>query len=834
MSDNLHPFSNEPMNEQTYADIIMPVPLRRLFTYEVPAEMQSTIAIGSRVLVQFGAKKFYSGIVANIHHTRPINYDTKPISQVVDSTPIILPLQLKLWQWISDYYICAMGDVYRAALPSGLKLESESRLISNPEFVADTLFDEKTEKVLNFVEAQKSCTIAELSQHCAPHNPLPQLRTLIEQNAIFISEQLRDAYKPKKEPFYSINEKLSTEEGLCIIMDKLEKAPRQLESFMLLMQKLGGAYGVAKHNKVGRSELVTDSRISIPALKAIAERGFINIEQLAISRLKNDFDECEPPHALNQAQQKALDDIHEAWQTKQVSLLHGVTSSGKTEIYIHTINEMLRQGKQVLYLLPEIALTAQITNRLRRHFGNLMGIYHSKFSDAERVEVWNKQLSSEPYQLIVGVRSSVMLPFHSLGLIIVDEEHEQSYKQQAPAPRYHARDVATVLAGYFDAKVLLGSATPSMESYMNAQQGKYGYASLTTRYADIELPEIIPVDMREENAHKTSTGMFSSKLKDAIDEAIKNGEQVILFQNRRGYSPYIECNDCSWIPKCNNCDVSLTYHKITSQLICHYCSYTMGVPKICPVCGQPHLSPHGFGTEKIEEQVKDVFPQARVVRMDRDTANGRKALEQIIADFEMHKYDILIGTQMISKGLDFEKVSIVGIMNADATMNMPDFRAIERSYQLIAQVSGRAGRHGKRGRVYIQTRSIDSPLIANIVKGDFKANLMWQAAERQQYHYPPFYRLIYLTVKHRTEYISRNAAQALAADLRATFGERIIGPQAPMINRIDTYFQQRIMVKMERSASPATIKNIVMDKVNNLLGDQQWRSVQVEIDVDPN
>ena len=416
----------------------------------------------------------------------------------------------------------------------------------------------------------------------------------------------------------------------------------------------------------------------------------------------------------------------------------------------------------------------------------------------------------------------------------MDEEHEQSYKQQAPAPRYHARDVATVLAGYFDAKVLLGSATPSMESYMNAQQGKYGYASLTTRYADIELPEIIPVDMREENAHKTSTGMFSSKLKDAIDEAIKNGEQVILFQNRRGYSPYIECNDCSWIPKCNNCDVSLTYHKITSQLICHYCSYTMGVPKICPVCGQPHLSPHGFGTEKIEEQVKDVFPQARVVRMDRDTANGRKALEQIIADFEMHKYDILIGTQMISKGLDFEKVSIVGIMNADATMNMPDFRAIERSYQLIAQVSGRAGRHGKRGRVYIQTRSIDSPLIANIVKSDFKANLMWQAAERQQYHYPPFYRLIYLTVKHRTEYISRNAAQALAADLRATFGERIIGPQAPMINRIDTYFQQRIMVKMERSASPATIKNIVMDKVNNLLGDQQWRSVQVEIDVDPN
>lgn len=838
MSDNLRHFSYIPMNEKshenTYADIIMPVPLRRLFTYEVPQTMVSMIAVGSRVLVQFGAKKFYSGIVATLHHTKPINYDTKPICQVVDSTPIILPAQLKLWQWISDYYICALGDVYRAALPSGLKLESESRLISNPEFVADTLFDEKTEMVLNFVEQQKSCTIAELSQHCAPHNPLPQLRSLIEQNAIFISEELRDAYKPKKEPFYSVNEQYSSEEGLCVIMDKLEKAPRQLDTFMLLMQKLGGAYGIAKGNKVGRSELATDDRVSFPALKAIADRGFINIEQLSISRLKSDFEECEPPHQLNPAQQSALDAIHEAWQTKQVSLLHGVTSSGKTEIYIHLINEALREGKQVLYLLPEIALSTQITNRLRRHFGNSMGIYHSKFSDAERVEIWNKQLSSEPYQVIVGVRSSVLLPFHNLGLIIVDEEHEQSYKQQDPAPRYHARDVATVLAGLFKAKVLLGSATPSMESYINAQQGKYGYALLTTRYADIEMPEIIPVDMREEHKQRMSVGIFSSKLKEAIDEALKNKEQVILFQNRRGFSPYIECNDCSWVPKCNNCDVSLTYHKSTSQLICHYCSYTMGVSKVCPECGQPHLSPHGFGTEKIEEQVKSVFPEARVVRMDLDTARSRKAYEQIIGDFEAYKYDILIGTQMISKGLDFEKVSIVGIMNADAMMNMPDFRALERSYQLIAQVSGRAGRHGKRGKVYIQTNDIDSPLIANVVRDDFKANLLWQAAERQQYHYPPYYRLIYLTVKHRTEVINRNAALMLANDLRTTFGDRIMGPQAPMVNRISNYYLQRIVVKMERSASPSTIKNIIMDKVNNLIGDQQWRNVQVVVDVDPN
>ena len=814
--------------------MIMPVPLRRLFTYEVPAEQLSMIAVGSRVLVQFGAKKFYSGIVANLHHNRPIEYETKPIAQVVDSTPIVLPNQLKLWQWIADYYICSVGEVYRAALPSGLKLESESRLISNPEFIADTLLDERTEMVLNYVEQQKSCTIAELTQHCAPHNPLPQLRNLIEENAIFISEELRDAYKPKKEPSYAISEKMRSEEALCKIMDNLSRAPRQQDTFMLLLQRLGGLHGVLKGNKVGRSELQKDSRINFPALKSLADRGFITIEQCNISRIDKEMEDVEEPHKLNEAQQKALDDIHEAWQTKHVSLLHGVTSSGKTEIYIHLINEAIKAGKQVLYILPEIALTTQITSRLRKHFGSLMGVYHSKFSDAERVEIWNKQLSAEPYQIILGVRSSVLLPLQNLGLVIVDEEHEQSFKQQDPAPRYNARDVAVILAGHFDAKVLLGSATPSMESYMNARQGKYGYATLTKRYADIAMPEIIPIDIREARAHHETDGIFALTLKKAINEALQNGEQVILFQNRRGFSPYLECHDCSWVPKCNNCDVSLTYHKTTSQLVCHYCSYVMGVPKVCPVCGQPHLTPHGFGTEKIEEEVKRVFPQARVVRMDLDTARPRKAYEQIIGDFEEHKYDILIGTQMISKGLDFERVSIVGVMNADAMMNMPDFRAIERSYQLIAQVSGRAGRHGKRGRVFIQTTSVDSPLITNVVKGDFEANLTWQASERQMYHYPPFYRLIYLTVKHRAEHITRNAAQTLATDLRATFGERVMGPQAPIVNRIASYYLQRIVIKMERSASPVKIKQIMMDKINNLIGDQQWRSVQVVVDVDPN
>lgn len=817
-----------------FVDVILPVPLMQLFTYSVPDDLRKLIAVGSRVVVQFGKKKSYSAIVYRIHDVAPEHYQTKPILSVVDSMPIVVDRQLKLWEWISEYYICSLGEVYKASLPSGLKLESESKLINNSCFEAEDVLPPRQEMILKFVRNKKICTISDLISHCTGEfNPLPQLKHLLEKEALYISEELRDAYKPKTEVFYSLSASVRNDNDMALCMDKLERAPKQLETLMALIQVLGGFGKACKGAAVSRNEMADLKGYSANAMIELIKKGIVDAVKESVSRLGVSDIEIRQPLPLSEAQQVAYDNIKASFEEKNVTLLQGVTSSGKTEIYIHLIRECIAKGKQVLYMLPEIALTTQITSRLHKYLGNSLGIYHSKFTDAERVEVWNKLIDSDEYKVILGVRSSVLLPFKNLGLIIVDEEHESSYKQYDPAPRYNARDMAIVLANIHGAKVLLGSATPSLETYQNAKDGKYGHVQLTQRYAGIAMPEVLPIDMLDARKKGKLVSLFSFELKEAIDEALKNKEQVILFQNRRGFSPYIECGQCAWVAKCQNCDVSLTYHKNTNSLVCHYCSYAVTLPYQCPACGTPHLEPHGYGTEKIEEEVKAVFPQARVVRMDLDTARSKKAYEVIIEDFENYKYDILVGTQMISKGLDFERVSVVGIMNADSMFNMPDFRANERCFQLISQVSGRAGRHGSRGKVYIQTRNVQNPVIINVMDNDFDKNAKEQLAERHVFHFPPFFRMLNITIKHRDFKTSSQAAFELSNNLRALFGARVLGPQEPVVKRISNMYLQRIILKMERQSSPQQMKSLMMETVNKLIGGGLYKGVVIQIDVDP-
>lgn len=817
-----------------YADVILPVPIMQLFTYSVPEDVRESICVGSRVVVQFGRKKTYSAIVYRLHDKAPENYETKPILSVVDPVPIVVDRQLKLWEWISGYYICSLGEVYKASLPSGLKLESESKLVINPDYEQEDILSERQEMILNYVRNKKVCSINDLSSYCDTFNPLPLVKRLLEMEALYINEELRDAYKPKTDTFYSLSTSVRSDKEMSDCMDRLERAPKQLETLMALIQVLGGFGKARKGEAIRRAELSQAKNISMTAIAELVKKGIVTAMKESVSRLTVSDIEVRQPQALSEAQQTAYDEIKRCFETKNVTLLQGVTSSGKTEIYIHLIKECISKGKQVLYMLPEIALTTQITSRLHKFFGNDLGIYHSKFNDAERVEVWNKLLCTDDYKVILGVRSSVLLPFRDIGLIIVDEEHESSYKQYDPAPRYNARDMAIVLAGIHGAKVLLGSATPSLETYQNALDGKFGHVRLTQRYAGIALPEVIPIDMLDARKKKKLISLFSFELKEAIDKALQNKEQVILFQNRRGFSPYIECGQCAWVPKCQNCDVSLTYHKNTNSLICHYCSFAISLPYQCPACGTPHLEPHGYGTEKIEEEVKAVFPTARVVRMDLDTARSKSSYETIISDFENYKYDVLIGTQMISKGLDFERVSVVGIMNADGMFNMPDFRANERAFQLISQVSGRAGRHGNRGKVYLQTRDVQNPVVLNVIDNDFDSNAQQQLNERSLYHYPPFYRMLNITVKHKVSYTAEIAALNLCEELRKLFGHRVLGPQPPEVSKIANMYLQRIILKIEKQSSPQQMKRIMMETVNRLIGGGSYKGVVVQIDVDPN
>jgi primosomal protein N' (replication factor Y) len=814
-----------------FVDVILPLPFNRNFTYVLSPDDEDKVKRGSRVVVPLGKTKSYTAIVADVHENKPEAYRVKQVTAVLDDEPILLPFQLKFWKWIADYYLCNVGDVYKAALPSGLKVESETLVELNDNYPESSSLSEEEKNILQIVGENTCVPISVLQEKSGDKNLLPLIKSLIEKSALLVTEKLHDHYHPKTEARVRFKDAMDEErlKKLFIIFDK---KPKQMALLMKYVE-LSGILGKGDVKPVSKSRLLQETGVTASVLKTLSEKNIFETYYEEIGRLDTSSDEVSASHELNEYQAEAYRQIQESFQTKEVCLLHGVTSSGKTEVYIHLIEDALQKNKQVLYLLPEIALTTQITHRLKKVFGSRLGIYHSKFSDAERVEIWKKQISDHPYDIILGVRSSVFLPFSRLGLVIVDEEHETTYKQQDPAPRYHARSAAIVLAAMCQAKTLLGTATPSIESWYNAQNGKYAYVSLEHRYQDIQLPQIEPVDMRQARKRKQMDGLFSGELISKIKEALERHEQVILFKNRRGFSPMIMCHTCGWVPRCINCDVSLTYHRNMNQLTCHYCGYTVKVPDVCPACESTELTRMGFGTERIEDDVNALFPQARIARMDLDTTRSRMAYERIISDFECGNIDILIGTQIISKGLDFDKVSIVGILDADSLLNYPDFRSYERSFQLMAQVAGRSGRKGKQGLVVLQTRDVKQPIITQIMNHDFKGMVEVQLSERKQFHYPPFCHLVYVYMKHKDEKNVHLLAETLALRLRKIFGSRVVGPDQPPVGRIQSFYIRRIVLKIGQTDSFSSAREILQRVQGEVSGSKLFKGSIVYFDVDP-
>lgn len=812
-----------------YADVILPLPLGGVFTYSLTTSgMEKDIAVGERVVVPFGKKKIYTGLVVRIHTEKPTgSYEIKNIITCMDKKPIVLPAQLTLWEWIADYYLCSIGDVFKAALPSGMKLESESCVKRNKEFEDITTLTEDELRIWQLLEQDKEHRIKELEKNYNGRNLWRILQQMMTKKAVVLKESLQYKYKPRTEKWVKLSDTMQASTLFFKIrleeMNRAEKQDKLFRTFMEIQKQSNAREGVRK------AELLKTAGATEAILRTMVRKNIFHIVEKETTRLNGKANLSTTETApLSPAQQDALHNIQQSFLKKRVCLLHGVTASGKTEIYIHLIQKYISEGKQVLYLLPEIALTTQITDRLQRVFGNKMGIYHSKFPDAERVEIWQKQLSKEPYSLLLGVRSSVFLPFQRPGLIIVDEEHETTYKQQDPAPRYHARNTAIMMAAQCGAKVLLGTATPSIESYYNTQNGKYALVELTERFQHIELPEIRVVDMKTAIKRKQTDGPFSYDLIKEIKQTLDEGEQIILFQNRRGYAPVVECKSCGWVPHCPHCDVALTYHKQMHTLTCHYCGYTCNIPDSCPSCGEQHFFTRGFGTEKVEDKVQELFPQATVDRLDLDTAKTRTAYERIFSKFASRETDILIGTQMVSKGLDFAHVRVVGILNADTMLNYPDFRAYEKAFQMMEQVAGRAGRSGKRGLVLLQTKNADLPLIRQVVENDYNQMYEEQLNERRLFNYPPFTQLIYIYLKHRDAAVLEHAAQKAAGLLRTIFGTRVLGPDRPAVARIQTLFIRTIILKIETNLS----LNVVHAHLRNIKQTMET-SVQFYYDVDP-
>ena len=753
-----------------FVDVILPVPLEGLFTYGLPEQWVGRVSMGVRVLVPLGKSKHYIAMAVKVHQTEP-EMKWKPIEQVLDEQPVVREQQMKLWQWISEYYMSPIGDVFKAAMPSGMKSE--------------------------------------------------------------------EGYKPRTETFLDLSPKWRSEQNLHLALDMMRRADKQrrvFETFLAMTgwDKMEGDVPRETITELSRDELMNATHCTATVLKSLIDKGFLIKYEREVGRLNQS---TEPDYTkiqkLNAAQQDAYNDILMGFLQKNVVLLHGVTSSGKTELYIHLIKRAIDRHEQVLYLMPEIALTVQMQQRLQRVFGNRLGIYHSKYSDAERVEIWQKQLSETPYNVILGARSAVFLPFQRLGLVIVDEEHETSFKQQDPAPRYHARSAAIVLAAMYGAKTLLGTATPSAESYHNVLTGKYAGATLTTRYKDIAMPEIRVVDTKDLQRRKMMHGAFSPQLIGSMRSALDKGEQVILFQNRRGFAPMVECKMCGWVPRCSNCDVSLTFHKNTSQLTCHYCGFTYSVPDRCPNCDSQDLKGRGFGTEKVEDQILELFPDANVARMDLDTTRTRSAYERIIGDFSAGKTNILIGTQMVTKGLDFDRVSVVGILNADSMLNYPDFRAYEHAFMMMSQVSGRAGRKGRRGLVLLQTKNKDLPIVQQVVANDFSSYFKDLEQERRDFRYPPFTHLIYVYVKHKDERVIESAAMEMGARLRQWFGVRVLGPDKPAVAKIKTMNIRKIVLKLELGIDLALVRRYLRQAEHDMMQNKQYVSLQIYFDVDP-
>lgn len=825
------------MNNQTqFADVILPLPLKQLFTYSIPKALAEEVEIGKRVIVQFGARKIYTAVVHSLHNKTPKEYQTKDITAILDEKPIVNKIQLDFWQWIAEYYMCSVGEVFKAALPSGLKLESETKVIYNPEKNAQNKFTSTESLLLDYLANKNIASITEISSALNKKDALPVIKSLLDKKAVLLEEKLKENYKPKTESFIKLHKTIKNESQLNESFNSLGRAPKQLQVLMTYIKLSGNFMQTNKFLEVSKKDLLNESKTSAAVIKSLIDKNILTEYDKSISRLDEGTVEETSIKKLSEAQLDAFNIIKNQFMEKDVVLLHGVTSSGKTEIYIHLIKEQIDQGKQVLYLLPEIALTAQIINRLKSVFGNRVGIYHSKFSDSERVEVYHNILEPKgtlKYDIILGVRSSLYLPFSKLGLIIVDEEHENTYKQYDPAPRYNARDSSVVLAQKYQAKVLLGTATPSIESYFNAKAGKYGFAKLTTRYQNIKLPEIQLVDILRAKKRKEMRSHFTPALIDSMQDSLAMGEQVILFQNRRGFAPYLECEMCGWIPQCNNCDVSMTYHRHQNELVCHYCGYSIRTPKTCNACGHTAVQTRGFGTEKIEDEIKIFFPDTKVARMDLDSTRSKNAYHNIISKFENGNIDILIGTQMVSKGLDFDNVSLVGILNADNMLNYPDFRAFERSFQLMSQVSGRAGRKNKQGKVIIQTSNPTHPILQFVLDNQYEDMYKSQLLERKNFHYPPFYRLINISIRHKNKDLTDKAAQQFGVYLRKVFSKRVLGPEPPLISRVQNYFIQRIIIKVEREKSFLKAKQLLDAQIINLITSDRFKSVQVSVDVDP-
>jgi len=812
-----------------FVDVILPIPLEKLFTYSITEAEANFLKPGMRVAVPFGKSKIYTGLVSVIHENPPEIYEAKQIHQILDESPVVNEKQLKLWKWISSYYMCTLGDLLRAALPSAFLLESETLISKNTTAIVneEQLKDDEF-LIYEALHHQSSLKVQDISNILDKKNVLPVLHRLLNKNAITLQEEIYEKYKPKLERFVKLSKDYSSENSLQQLLDDLSRAPKQKEVVMALF-----SISAVSKKSVKVSELTKKSQGSSAIIKALIDKGILEEYHIQTDRVIYSGEETQSSKNLNEEQEIALIDIKEHFTTKEVVLLHGVTSSGKTEVYVKLIEDALKKHKQALYLLPEIALTTQIITRLQSYFGEKVAVYHSKYSLNERVEVWNKVLeNSDKAQIVLGARSSIFLPFKDLGLVIVDEEHEQSYKQFDPAPRYHARDTAIVMSKLHNAKVLLGSATPSLESYFNCNQKKYGLVEMHTRFNNVLPPEVELVDLKEKYKKKRMKGHFSDRLMVEMQLALDEGQQIILFQNRRGFSPIIECLTCGNSPQCPNCDVSLTYHQFKKQLRCHYCSYNMAVQEQCQACGSPDLDTKGFGTEQIEEEVRSLFPDTKVARMDLDTTRGKYAYEKLITSFEQREIDILVGTQMLTKGLDFRHIKLVGIMNADSMLNFPDFRAHERSYQLMAQVAGRAGRTDTRGLVLIQTYNPYHKILQQVSTNDFTGMYKEQLDERYNYNYPPVYKLIKITLKHKDYNRVNTGAEWLAKSLRQVFTKHVLGPEFPPISRIRNQYHKNVLIKIPKDQSLAKTKEAILKIKNSFQSVKDFRAIKIIINVD--
>lgn len=818
-----------------YAEIILPLPLQSTFTYSVPEELKDLLQTGTRVLVQFGRKKYYTGIVSHLHNDRP-DYEVKEIAAVMDRKPVVRYPQLKLWRWIAEYYLCSEGDVMKAALPTGLKPESETFVTLNDDFEIPegfTISDHQA-VIMSLLQHKGRMRISDIQNELKIRNVTKLIGSLIEAEILTVAEQVVERYRARKETFVTLGAERGDQTRLHEFFDMVGRSQRQERLLVTYLDKSGWLHPANALRDVTKAELMELPEISPSIFKAMQDKGIFKIEKRTVNRFNPESETHEPELTpLTDIQREAHGAILEQFRENKPVLLHGITGSGKTEIYTHLIAAALRDGNQALYLVPEISLTTQLTDRLRKVFGDRLLVYHSKFSDNERVDIWKRLLDSSEPLVILGVRSSVFLPFSRLGLVVIDEEHESSYKQSDPAPRYNARDTAMVLASMHGAHVLMGSATPAIDTYYKAKNGKFGLVTLTERYEGSVLPDVEIVDMPRQRKEKQVRGILSTPLLDRIRRAMASGRQAILFQNRRGFAPMVVCRQCGWVPKCDNCDVSLVYHKNTGMLRCHYCGYSRVLPALCPVCGQNSIETFGYGTERIAEDVQEAFPDARISRMDLDTTRNKDSYQQIIESFSNHETDILVGTQMISKGLDFEKVNVVGVASADTLLNFPDFRSDERAFNMLEQVAGRAGRRQEKGTVVIQTSKPDNEVLGHVVRHDYTGFYSQEIEHRRQFNYPPFTKVINIYLKNKDARSLDRASATYAAELRAVFGNRVLGPQKPFVSRVALWYIQGLMLKVESQASMKKVKELLHGIFERTAKSPDMKSTVIYYDIDP-